>query len=399
MGLIGNLLMAGLVHRNNHRRNGISNRLFGVIPDSGNVLICGGDMTSDRSFAREIKENSFIDNVVRAVREHRPTVCIYSDDSLTPDIMAMLNDSALKDNICLFGHTYSYIPFDKNVDSHRVEEMMRKLISSYNQRNNSYGSNIQTIMTMLINILKNYFPPDYFTYTNLANIVEHLVNSSGGIEFIEWISVQANADLRFFENQITIEWDTAITEFFNFWKMMDSEVKAQQENGLIKRSLFSCLLDNKVCVFRLSSNYSMNMVELLLNELSFYRDVRVNYTLIDYNVDIRAISNYRLLDVGRSIIIGHTLDSIGMRDYNPPRPTFVSLGITAGEAMEIFNKMVATGWWTQVSMGFGHHSHSHIEFAPRHQEPIPCDALVNVRDGSAYVISPQGYTRVDIMFA
>ena len=108
-----------------------------------------------------------------------------------------------------------------------------------------------------------------------------------------------------------------------------------------------------------------------------------------------AVSKYELLDAGQSILIGNTLQSIGMKDYNPPRASFVSLGITSEEATEIFNKMVATGWWTQVSMGVGRHNH--VEFAPKHQEPIPPNVLVNIRDGSAYIISPQGYEQVDIM--
>jgi len=388
--------MAGAVHHHNHRSNGISRHLFDFIPNFGNIIVCGGSSALEGSFATEIREDSFIDNIIQAAEEKKPTICIFSDDSLTPNILELLNDNDLKEEICFFGHSYSYIPFDKNVESYKVEQMMEKLITSYNQKNNSFGVSIQAIMTMLLNILKEYFPLDYFTYSNLAYIVSNLVNSNGEDEFLDWLASETDTDLSSFENQITIEWNVAITEFYNFWRKLNSEVKVHQVDGLRKRSVFSCLLENKVCIFKLSSNYSQNMVELLLNELAFYKDVCRNYTLINYNVDIGMISNYKLLDVGRSIMIGNTLQSIGMKDYNPPRASFVSLGITNEEAADIFKKMVASGWWTQVSMGFGHCFH--VEFAPKHQEPIPPDVLVSVRDGSAYIISPEKYEQVDIMF-
>lgn len=397
MGFIGNIIMAGAVHHHNHRRNGISHRLFGAVPNTGNVVICGGDTTSEESFATDIKVDSLIESIVQAAKDHKPTICIYSDDSITPDILDLLNDDSLKDSICFFGHSYSYIPFDKNVDSHKVEEMMRGIVNRYNKNNNSYGDTIQTIMSMMIDILKKCFSKEYFTYSNLANIINNFMTSNGEDVFLDWLAGETTANLTPFENRITIKWDVAINEFQSFWTSLDSEVNVHQNNNLKKRSAFSCLLDNKVCIFRLSSNYSKNMVELLLNELAFYKDVRQNYTLINYNVDISVVSNYRLLDAGRSIIIGNTLDSIGMKEYNPPRSSFVSLGITNEEAMDIFKKMVASGWWTEVMMGFGHHAH--VEFAPKHQEPIPPDVLVNIRDGSAYVISPERYTQVDIMFA
>ncbi len=396
MGVLGNLFMAGAVHHHNNRRNGISRRLFGAVPDSGNVVICGGDSTSYDSISYEIKEDSLIDTIIQSAAKRKPTLCFYSDDSLTPIIMDLMNDNKIKDNLCIFGHTYSYIPFDKNVDHFKVEQMMDELITSYNRKNNSFSTNVQTIMSILLDVLNDYFPNDYYTYSNLANIIEHLVNSKGEDDFLDWFSSVTSADIDPFENKLTIEWNTAITEFNNFWGKVDSEVRAFQKNGLRKRSLFSCLLENKVCIFKLSSNYNLNIVELLLNELAIFKDCSRDYTIINYNVNMSAVSKYELLDVGRSILIGNTLQSIGMKDYNPPRAYFVSLGITNEEATEIFNKMVATGWWTQVSMGFGHHAH--VEFAPKHQEPIPPNVLVNIRDGSAYIVSPQGYEQVDIMF-
>jgi hypothetical protein len=222
------------------------------------------------------------------------------------------------------------------------------------------------------------------------------LSSDGEEAFLEWLVSETNANINPFENQLTIEWNVAITEFNSFWKKVDSEVRSFQVDGLRRRSLFSCLLENKVCILKLSSNYNQNIVELLLNELAFFKDYSRDYTIINYNVNISKISEYELLDAGHSILIGNTLQSIGMKDYNPPRTSFISLGITSEEATDVFNKMVSTGWWTQVSMGFDHRSH--VEFAPKHQEPITPDVLVNVRDGSAYVVSPQRYEQIDIMF-
>jgi len=396
VGILGNLFMAGAVHHHNNRRNVISRRLFGVVPDSGNVVVCGGDTTSCDSFSYEIKEDCIIDNLIQSAEKSRPTLCVYSDDSLTSSIMDLMKDNRIKDRICLFGHTYSYIPFDINVEHFKVEQMMDELAASYNQKNNSFGTTIQTIISILLNVLSAYFPNDYYTYSNLANIVEHLGNSKGEDDFLDWFSSVTSADIDPFENKLTIEWNTAITEFNKFWGKIDSEVRTFQKNGLRKRSLFSCLLENKVCIFKLSSNYNRNIVELLLNELAIFKDCSKNYTIINYNVNMSVVSKYELLDAGRSILVGNTLQSIGMKDYNPPRASFVSLGITNEEATDIFNKMVATGWWTQVSMGFGRHNH--VEFAPKHQDPIPPNVLVNIQDGSAYIISPQGYEQVDIMY-
>ena len=396
MGILGNLFMAGAVHHHNNRRNGISRRLFGAVPDSGNVVICGGDSTSNDTFSYEIKADSLVDTIMQSATKRKPTLCFYSDDSLTPIIMDLMKDNNIKDNLCIFGHTYSYIPFDKNVDHFKAEQMMDELVASYNHKNNSFGTAVQTIMSILLNVLSDYFPNDYYTYSNLANIIEHLVNSKGEDDFLDWFSSITSADVDPFENKLTIEWNTAITEFNNFWGKVDSEVRTFQKAGLRKRSLFSCLLENKVCIFKLSSNYNRNIVELLLNELAIFKDCSRDYTIINYNVNMSAVSKYELLDAGRSILIGNTLQSIGMKDYNPPRASFVSLGIASEEAAEIFNKMVATGWWTQVSMGFGRHNH--VEFAPKHQEPIPPNVLVSIRDGSAYIINPQGYEQVDIMF-
>lgn len=224
MGIFSNSFLAGMVHRHNHRRNGISRQLFGFIPDSGNVVLCGGDTTSNDSFAAELKKYSLIDSIIQAAKDKRPALCIYSNDSLTPEIMGLLEDNKLKDRICFFGHTHSYIPFDKNVDHYKAEQMMGKLIDSYNHRKNLYDSSIQTTMSMLLNILDNCLPSDYFTFTNLEKIVLHLVRTgnsndngygfTGEQEFLNWLKSETGADLDFYENQLTINWNTAITAFF-----------------------------------------------------------------------------------------------------------------------------------------------------------------------------------------
>lgn len=406
MGILTNLILTGFVHRHNFRHNGISRRLLGFVPNEGNIIICGGDSSSNDSFACEIKEDCFFENIIQAAKNDKPAVCVYSDDSLTPEILTLLNDEEIKDRICFFGHTHSYIPFDKNIEPYKVEQMMGRVIDSYNRRYNSNDTSIQVTMAMLLNILDNCLPVEFFTYTNLANIISHLVKNDGSSyggynflgeeEFLTWLKNETHSDLNFLENQLTINWNSAITTFFSFWKQLSSEVEGLQSKDLKKRSVYSCLLDRKVCILKVSSNYNQNLIELLFNELAFYKDIRRDYTFIDLNVDSCKLSNYQLLDAGRCVLIGNTLRSIGVKDYDPPRSYFVSLGITNSDATEIFKKLVATGWWTQVDLGFGHHSH--VGFAPKHQEPITPDVLVNVTDGSAYIIGPNEYRSVDMFF-
>lgn len=99
MGILGNLFMAGVVHHHNHTRDGISRRLLGFIPDTGNIVICGGDTTLEDSIASELKHDSLIDNIIQAVEDNKPAVCIYSEDSLTPEILDLLNDDKFKEKI------------------------------------------------------------------------------------------------------------------------------------------------------------------------------------------------------------------------------------------------------------------------------------------------------------
>ena len=76
--------MAEAVHYRNNRRNEISRRLFGAVPDSGNVVICGGDSTSYDTFSYEIKADSLMYTIMQSAAKRKPTLCFYSDDSLTP---------------------------------------------------------------------------------------------------------------------------------------------------------------------------------------------------------------------------------------------------------------------------------------------------------------------------
>jgi len=175
VGILSDALIAWAVHGHNRQRNRIKRRMFDFVPDQGNIVICGGGSLAGNSLAADIKFNSFIDNIIQAAKLKRPTVCIYSEDFITPDILNLLRDDSIKDNICFFGHTHSYIPFDKNVEMFKVERMMSNLISSYQKDINSYNSSIRSVMAMLLNVLENCLSNEYYTYTNLAYIVSHLI--------------------------------------------------------------------------------------------------------------------------------------------------------------------------------------------------------------------------------
>lgn len=403
MGIIRNLFWGSIARDHNRRTHRIRNRLFGHIPYEGNVVICGGN-TSRTSTASYIKRESFLNYLTAEAEAGRPAVCIYSDDNLTPDVEEIANDPRFRDNVCFFGRTHSYIPFDANVDPLRVEQMLSRLIAGYGKRIGTYDASVQSTVTMLLNLLRNCFPHNFYTYPNLCYLVSHLVNTGNGcngyrftgeMEFVNWLSRETNSDVSFYVNQLTLNWNSALTSFFNFWRELESEIGSARRSGLAERSVYSCLRDRKVCIIKLSSNYNRSLVELILNELAFYKDYDSDYTLINYNVDLSRIADYNLLDEGRTVIIGNTLASIGMKDYNPPRASFVSLGVTAEDANAIFGKMVAAGWWTTVTGGFGHHSQT--SYAPSQQNPITANELVNVTDGGAYIIGPRGYEQVRIM--
>ena len=198
-----------------------------------------------------------------------------------------------------------------------------------------------------------------------------------------------------YENQLSLVWNSSLTSFFNFWKEISSEIGMFQKQELVKRSLFSCMLDKKTCVFKVSSNYNKNIMEFIFNELAFYRDYNHDYSIVTYNANVSDISRYQLLDSGRSVFIGNTLSTIGINNIVSPETSVVCLGINSNDATGIFEKMVVEGWRIQTNIDFSHHSH--VGFTYVQQKPITPDVLVNINDGSAYIVNRNGYRQVDIL--
>ena len=60
--------------------------------------------------------------------------------------------------------------------------------------------------------------------------------------------------------------------------------------------------------------------------------------------------------------------------------------------------MVMNSSWIHSHLGVGHGGH--IGFTVGHQPPITADrlSLMNIRDGSGFILSPDGYTHVSQLY-
>ena len=414
MGFIGNVILAGLAGRHNRRANHVSRRLFGFVPENGNLIVCGGNIGEKGELATKIKEDTFYACVYDAMKKGIPSICICSPNSISRETLEDLKalaegDSKTGKNIVFWGENCSYMSFDKTTTYEQACEIFARIIEKYAGPAMDCR-NIISLMYVLLSILEDGLGRESFTYYNLSIIVDHLIKTSGSRrnsievknakEFLEWINQELHIDAEgFIENSLLSQWNSVVTEFYRFWIRYSTEInKLSCKNGK-RRSLYSCLKKHEVCIAMVAPEYEQLLMETLLNELKLFQENSIlQYQIIGYGISASGFGDYRLTETGKSMFIGNTFGELNIRDCNIPASTIVCLGVSGKDASDIFEMMVMNSSWIHSHLGGGHGGH--IGFTVGHQPPITADrlSLMNIRDGSGFILSPDGYTHVNQLF-
>lgn len=420
MGIIGDLILGGLVRRHNRRSNRISTRLFDFIPDSGNIVVCGGKTGEDGELATQIKEDIFykcvFDVLSKSSEYGEPGIAICAPKSVSAELHEDFTNLAFnnaKTPMVYFGENTSFIPFDNTASKQQVATMFSRVLKKKYGENDSVTSDLEALMNKLLTYLIQGLGQRRFTYYNLSIIVSHLIEtndsygnnstSKGLADFLDWVesNLGINTD-GFNENFFVNSWDVVIKKFYNFWSMYSSQInKLASRNGK-KRSLFSCLQKGEVCMMEISYTNDDLLIETVLSEIeSFSEESRRICNLIGMNTPATGFEKYQLLDLNRSVFIGNTFGGLDLQDCNIPDPTVVCLGVSARDAKAIFELMVSTSNWVDMHLGFAPMGRgSHAELAIVQKEPIPTTVLTSskIRDGGGYILSKNGYTHVDYLY-
>lgn len=399
MGFWTNLFLSGMSERRERRRHHISRSLIGFLPVGRNVIICGGSGTPG-SLAKEIKENAALDRVLNAAEEGTPTLCLFSDRKL---IGQLLQERGSNSRVAVFGEDLSYMPFDRNITFHQANELFSSVLDIYGKQVEAAGG----ILSMLLSILSTNLGSDYFTWDNLRYLVRHLfrtdtgqrglVSFTGEAAFLDWVEQETGCPVDpSTQNVLTLGWANALSGFRNFWLAFDGQVGRLTRNGAPGRSLYSCLLDGQTCVFHVTELHSELLLESLLQELAIFRATAYEeHLLIDCGVKLEGTARNKLFDRGSSLLVGDTFLSLGIADCAIPTPSFVCLGVSNQDARRIFEHMAYSGIWRSSSLTMGRHTNG-LTFSNSIREPITPNELsyANIPDGSAYLITPDGYRRV-----
>ncbi len=415
MGLIGNLVIAGLVRGRNRRVNHVSSRLFDFIPKKGNLIVCGGRTGEDGEAATRIKEDIFFeclsDSLKTSSNRRGPCIALCSPNSLSEetyeDIISLASDTS-KDRLVYFGKNTSYLPFDNTVSKEQVINMFSRVIKKRYGENDSVSRDLEALMMKLIYFLHEGLDRSKFTFENLSVIVDHLVETDnswkghvqvkGLMEFLEWVDYNLGINTEgFSENFFINSWEVVVTKFYDFWNQYVAQInKTSVVNGK-KRSLFSCLRKGEVCLMEVSPTYGDMLMETILNEIEFFtEESRMMCNLVSIHESAKGFEKYQLLDRTRSVLIGNTFGTFNLGECSIPDPTVVCLGVSARDAKSIFEMMVSTGNWVEMKLGFAPRG-GHAGLSIVRKEPIATNELTlnRIRDGGGYVISSEGYTHVD----
>lgn len=417
MGIIGDLILGGLVRGHNRRRNRISTRVFDYIPDSGNLVVCGGRIGEDGELATQIKEDVFYkcvsDVLSKSSNCGEPGVAICVPKSISEELHQDFVDLAYNNSktpMVYFGENTSFIPFDNTASKRQVVSMFSKILKKKYGENDSVTCDLESLMNILLTYLAQGLGQSLFTYDNLSIIVDHLIAtndlnsaSKGLAEFLDWVELNLGIKTDGFnENFFVNSWDVVVKKFYNFWNLYTSQINKLTSCNGKKRSLFSCLQKGEVCMLEISHTYDDLLIETVLCEIeAFTEESRRICNLIDMNIPATGFEKYQLLDMNRSVFIGNTFGGLDLQDCNIPDPTIVCLGVSARDAKSIFELMVATSNWVDMHLGFAPMRRgSHTGLAIVQRELIPTTVLTSshIRDGSGYILSKEGYTHVDYLY-
>lgn len=413
MGIIGNLIVAGFVRRHNRRANRVCARLFEFVPDRGNLIVCGG--RTDGEAATRIKEDIFYSCIADSLNngsKHRgPCLAICSPNSVSSDLHEDL--VALAENnepvpIVYFGVNTQYIPFDNTASPEQVIGMFSRIIKRRYGEPEAISRDIEALLMKLIFLLYDGLGQSRFTYDNLSIIIDNLVETPGsrnsriqvkGLrQFLDWIELNLGiATGGFSENLFINSWAVVVTKFYEFWNQYVAQISRLSNCNGKRRSLFSCLSKGEVCLLEISGTYGELLLETVINELEFFTEQsRSTCNLVSIHESMSHFKDYRVLDEVRSVLIGNTFAGLDLMECNIPDPTVVCLGVSSKDAKDIFELMVSSGNWLDMHFGIAQRS-GHTGLSIVQKEPIATAELTlgRIHDGGAFIISPEGYSRIN----
>lgn len=420
MGIISDLILGGLVRGHNRRSNCISTRLFDFIPDSGNIIVCGGRTGENGELATRIKEDIFYKCISDALNESskygEPGIAVCAPKSISRELHADLINLAFdnsKANMVYFGENTSYIPFDNTASKQQVMNMFSKVLTKRYGENDSLTRDLEALMNKLLTFLHRGLGQNKFTYDNLSIIISNLVETDrsygnhesvkGLAEFLDWVKVNLGINTDgFTENFFVNSWENVVIKFYAFWNMYSGQVNRLNCQKGKKRSLFSCLKKGEVCMIEISHTYDELLMETVLNEIeAFSEESRKKCNIITLNKSVAGFEKYYLLEANRSVIIGNTFGGLDILECNIPDPTVVCLGVSGRDAKSIFELMVTSCNWVDMHLGFAPAGRgSHTGLAIVQKDPIATAVLTSstIRDGGGYILSSEGYTHVDHLY-
>lgn len=396
MGFLTNIFAAALVNRHNHSRNNIISHSIDFLPLDGNLIICGGrnGQLVNKSYrltcAEDIKLKAFYLSVQRSAANKRGTVCMYSAERFPyPDIS---KSGVSLEKIIHFGENASYMPLDSDdIGREGTLYFFQRVISSYSKRTNADSFIISSVVQMLISVLAN-LGDRFITFQNLRKIAEPMYISQ--INFEQTVGKLTGVAFQL-GNFLTLRWDDVVRHFLPFWDEFCQALPKVQ--GKPSASLYTGVSDKKICLCRVpSGNYMLK--EIFMSELVLLNEKVPHYNFIDYYVSLESIKEYNCLSNKTVYLIGDTFSTMGISKMFISNPIVLCMGVSAKDASEICEKMVAISSWTKITLGLGHGGH--VDFTGSDRKPIEEDMLTLTRipDGSACRLDDRGVTFIRNLF-
>lgn len=396
MGFFTNLFAAAAVNQYNQSRNHVASHHFDFLPVDGNLILCGGQKgrlqkngSYQLTFAEEIKLAAFSLSMQQAVTRNQGAVCLYSAEHFpTPDIPAL---NIPQERMLQFGINASYLPLDSdNITKERASLFFQRIIHSYSKRHQANAYVLSSVMQMLLFILekqsKKHSVGSYITLSNLKELVSPM--SISQIAFEQ--SVESLTDHLGFqiENFLTLSWDSIVREFLPFWNDFCCALPTVPD--ATEFSLYTAMLENYLCLFRISSGNQM-LKEILISEMAMLNEKLPHYHLIDYYVSLEQAKEYDCFQNQTIRLIGDSFRNLGISEVFMPEPAILCLGVNASDAQEIIDKTVSTNTWLQTTFGLG--NGGHVDFTSNERKPITPAmlSLSQIPDGSAYRIDRTGF--------
>lgn len=402
MGIIGNLITSRIVQLNNSRRNHLGTHLVDFISTDRTLLLCGGEKGSYNrrgeyrlSIAEETRLETFFTAVEDAQRSALGAVCFYATHTLpSPDISQV----RLRSDYIAFGHNASYSPLVTSDNSLRsVYAFFERVIGMYCQRRRKANDHVICgTISMLLRIIDCNLGSGYLTLDNIGVLAGELSGSdlTGFEDAVEGIT--GRPFLPEWENYLVLNWDESARQFHEFWDNFSMSVSRYTSRQGPQESLYTALLDRKACFCPLGPGDDF-LRDIMLCELEMVYWKSPGYKFVSYYVPLPDAFNYRFLAEGMCCLIGDSLRTLNVKGCLFQDLTILCLGVSAGDAKDILETMVASGTWVQAHMGFGPrnvHFHS-VDRKPITERDL---SLSQLQQGGAYRLSRDGCTRIWNLF-